>query len=303
MSNEVTRDSDERGRRWYKDSNTEVMSVTTVLQHLDEDKTGLRRWQRRNQGHGDDMHHQHIFWASGPRGTLCHWRCLEPLADRQLWGEEERDALQALRDGPDDGTFSDASHGMSDILYSTLKNRDDSLTREAFSDEQDFTSVMFEDIEWVADAFGELQRRLGIYEASVIAVERYLLDDTHGFGGQCDLLYDDPSGNTVLADLKTSSGLREKHVLQASAYAMAVEEDSDLPDTVDRLEVVRMDPDARDYTVHSNERPLHIADTAEWFRTDNWHEDPYGDYEYDNRADMTDTFQACIQQAYDETEH
>jgi len=278
------------------------MSVTTVLQHLDEDTTGLEYWKRNNQGHQDDFHWRHVFWLSGPRGTLCHWRCLEPLADRQLWGEEERDALQALRDGPEDGEFADASHGMSDLLYSTLKNRDDELTRDTFCDEQDFTSVMLEDIGWAGAEFDTLKRELGIYEGSVIAVEQYLLNHKQGFGGQCDLLYESPSGETVLADLKTSSGLRQKHVVQAYAYAEAVENDPDLPHTVDRCEVIRLSPDTREVRVHSSERPLHIADNADWFTTDNWFEDQYGDYSYDGRGDVVDEFQVCIDRAYEDTD-
>ena len=300
MTNEVTRDSDKRGRRWYKSGDTEVMSVTTILSYLDEDTTGLEMWKRRNQGNGDSKHHEHIFWLSGPRGTLCHWRCLEPLAERRLWGKEERDALQALRNGPADGTFSDASHGMSDILYSTLKNRDSSLRRDTFSDERDFTSVMLEDINWVADEFDELKRPLGIHENSAIAVERYLLDNKHGFGGQCDLLYESPSGETVLADVKTSSALRHKHVVQAYAYAEAVEQDPDLPHTVDRCEIIRLSPDTREVEVHSSERPLHISDTADWFTTDDWFEDQYGDYSYDGREDIVNEFMQCIERAYED---
>jgi len=300
MVNGVTRGSDERGRRWYHSNNKSVMSVTTVLDYLDEDKTGLQYWRRNNQGNGDDKHYEHVMWVAGIRGTLAHWRCLEPLAERQLWGEEEQASLEALNNGPQDGEFTDASHGMADIHYSAVKNKDDSLTRDTFNEGDGFSAVIHNDVEWVADEFADLKRELGIYGRSVIAVEQYLLDHKHGFGGQCDLLYESPSGETVLADLKTSSGLRQKHVAQVYAYAMAVEQDPDLPTTVDRCEVIRLSPDTQETQVHSSERPLHVSGNADWFTTDNWFEDQYGDYSYNGRGDIEDEFQACIDRAYED---
>jgi len=303
MSNEVTRDSDERGRRWYHSNNKSVMSVTTVLQYLDEDTTGLQWWRQNNQGGPDSFHYEHVWWYSGPRGTLTHWRCLDPLADRDLWGEEEKKSLKALTDGPQDGEFDDASYGMSDILFSALKNKDSDLGRDEVPNDESFTSVMMRDVEWADEKFTELCRPLGIHKGAVIAVEQYLLNHKQGFGGQCDLLYESPSGETVLADLKTSSGLRQKHVVQAYAYAMAVEQDPDLPSEVDRCEIIRLSADNKEVKVHSSERPLHVPDNADWFTTDNWFEDQYGDYSYDGREDIEDEFQACIQQAYGETEY
>jgi len=300
MANEVTRGSDERGRRWYVNEGSEVMSVTTILRHLDQDKTGLRYWRRNNQGAGDDKHHEHVMWVAGIRGTLAHWRCLEPLTDRQLWGEEEQAALEAVNNGPEDGEFTDASHGMADIHYSAIKNKDDSLTRDSFNGGDGFAAVIHKDVEWVADEFDRLKRPLGIHDNAIIAVEQYLFDHKHGFGGQCDLLYESPSGETVLADLKTSSGLRQKHIAQVYAYAIAVEQDADLPTTVDRCEVIRMSPDTQETKVHSSQRPLHVSDNADWFTTQNWFEDQYGDYSYDGRADVEDEFQACIDRAYED---
>jgi hypothetical protein len=316
----ITRDSDDSGLRWYEDdSGNRFMSVTTVLGFLETDDSGLQYWKARNQGDGDDKHWEHIYWYSAPRGTLAHYHCLNPLADREMWGEEETDALQQITNGPQkpepcddhdtvtddcddcvDGTFDDASHDTEDIVYSILHNQDVITSRDTYEEilsHCTLAGVALRDCSWVTDTFENVARELGIV-GNEVAVEQYLLDESGSFGGQCDLLYVDPGGNVVMSDLKTSSSLREKHILQSVAYGVAVERADGLPDTVDRHEIIRIDPDSKEYEVHSHERPRHM-NGVEWYDTDNWFADSYGDYEYDSIDGMYDEFVACVERAMD----
>lgn len=320
---DITRDSDDSGLRWYTDGEHTYMSVTTVLNNfLDTDDTGLQYWKARNQGEGDDKHWEHIYWYSGPRGTLAHYHCLNPLAEEELWGDEEREALQTVAEGPqqpnpchrhmsvhDDcsecqsGTFEHASHDTSDIVYSILNNQNIVSDRQTFEEllsHCTIANIALRDCTWVRETFEDVAASLGI-PGNQIAVEHYLLDNVDSFGGQCDLLYEDPGGNVVMADLKTSSSLREDNLLQAVAYGVAVERTDGLPDDVDRHEIIRVDPTDNEYTVYSHERPAHMED-VEWYDTELWYEDEYGDYSYESTAEMYDEFVDCVERAMDEIE-
>lgn len=342
-SQDITRREDDSGLRWYTDGNNRAMSVTTVLGFLDEDTTGLEYWKRNNQANGDDFHWSHIFWYSAPRGTLCHYHALNQFADEELWGKEERESLRQVTEGPQPSSASDcefhdtytdecyscmegaldegASYDESDVVYSILKNQEVVDTREQFADLLENTSlsdVALRDLSWFTDTFEDVRQDLGITsqetdqssnaktgkEDSVIAVENFLLDSPNNYAGQCDLLYEDPSGNVVMADLKTSSGLRQKHVLQAVAYGKAVERTDGLPDTVDRHEIIRLHPDTKTYQVHTDVEPSHYPDGDngqgdEQYTSDGWFTDDYGDYSYDSVDEMYAEFESCVEAALD----
>lgn len=75
-------------------------------------------------------------------------------------------------------------------------------------------------------------------------VETFVIEADIGYAGQFDLLYEDQQYNeTVLADLKTSKFTYEKHLIQLAAYQMA------LPMSVDRLEVLRVNPDKEEWHI------------------------------------------------------
>lgn len=303
---DISRDSDENGLRWYTNGDVSVLSVTTVLGFLDEDTTGLERWQDKNDGTDGRPHHEHIFWYSGPRGTLCHYQALKAFedayeADEDMWGGEEIDSMQQITDGPADGVFDDASHDLDDITYSILRYRNTVTSRDEydalFSDSTRLVDVLHDDIQFFTDTFHHICDELGVGDDSVIRVEKYLLNDDRNYGGQCDLLYEAPNGDVVLADLKTSSGLRQKHRLQAVAYMNAVEQSELDVDTVDRVEVWRIHPDSETWQVHSHSVPeyaTHLYDEnnrAEAHYTDAyWFDDKYGDFSYDSLDDMWRTF-------------
>lgn len=304
---EIEREQDAQGRRWYfTPDGTRFMSVTTVLGELDEDTTGLDRWKAKHDGTGDNAHHEHIFWFSQIRGTLCHYQALVAFEDHhdaaELWGDEESEAITLAVNGPDDGTFEDASHDSEDIVYSLLRYQDVVTGRDEFehlfAETTRIVDVLRDNVDYFVDAFETVCETLGITDDSVITVEKFMLNDEHGYGGQCDLVYEDPEGNTVVADLKTSSGLRQKHRLQSVAYAKAVEQADDIDvEEVDRVEVIRIHPGSESWQVHTNEVPAHVED-EESVTDDHWFTDKWGDFDYDSIEDMWETFKALTVEAH-----
>lgn len=313
MGSGIGRETGDDGIRWYHDDRRRALSVTTVLKALEEDTTGLDYWKRQNDGTGDAPYHQHLFWVSGPRGTLAHYATLNPLADREMWGDEEQHSLTQLVEGVQDDELRAEwrSKGVptdtTAIAYSVLRNNDTVESREQyelFFGDVALSDVVLRDVEWVRETFQtEVQPALGIDDDSVIGVEQYLLHDDggcHPYGGQCDLLYENPDGETVLVDLKTSSSLRQKHVLQSVAYATAVEgADHIAIESVDRLAVVRCHPDSKTWQVHSHDVPTH-ASGVDNYTTDGWFEDEYGNWSYESRDDMWDTFARLTGRAYEQ---
>lgn len=312
---DISRRQDDGGLRWYTDGEVEVLSVTTVLGFLEEDTDGLDYWKSQHQGEGDEFHHEHIYWYSAPRGTLCHYQALCKFEDAfdgddEMWGDEEADSMAQVMEGPHPSEFDDASHHLEDITYSILKNQGVVSTREEyetlFAGSTRLVDVLHEDIEYFVEAFERICEELGVNDDSVLRVEKYLVNGDDGYGGQCDLCYEDPHGNVVVADLKTSSGLRQKHRLQSVAYMKAVEKAEWGPEEVDRVEVWRIDPDAEEWQVHSHEVPPHADHLHDEERSESssytdayWFEDKWGDFEYESIEEMWETFKELTDVAHE----
>jgi hypothetical protein len=81
--------------RLYTLDGLDLPSVTTILKTHDQDKSGLHAWQDRNDGEGDNAFHEHLFWNSRHRGTLCHWNALSRLGEVP-WSEDEASSRWAL---------------------------------------------------------------------------------------------------------------------------------------------------------------------------------------------------------------
>lgn len=322
------------GLRYYAvTGHKPVLSVTTVIgEFLDEDDTGLTIWKARNTGKHDQADHEHLLWYKTYRGTLCHYQALSIFEDKHdgdIWGDGEREALNAMLHGPDSGKFDDASHDTDDILYSILKDHEWVHSRQEFSHRfhiryctvcneahntaaancpncgsfmrketsNSIIDVHDADADWFVNEFERMCNDLGVDDDSVIAVEHFLLNTTHGYGGQCDMIYEDENGDTVVVDLKTSSGLRLKHRLQAVAYMKAVEEADDLSvDSVDRMEVWRLHPDSQTAEVHANEVPSHAED-YDWYTDEGWLVDPWGDFEYESVEAQWEHFKSLVEMA------
>ncbi|WP_226041156.1 hypothetical protein [Natrinema sp. DC36] len=278
------------------DNGVKLPSVTTVLKTRDDDKSNLYAWQDRNDGEGDNAHHEHLFWYKRNRGTLCHWYALKKLDVNLEWSEDEADSfwvlnnIDKINDDSDifvedsqlgefviDGSDHEEIHDSSprDVLYSVLKSQHAVETWGEFYDEYGaygthdhysdaLTAQCKRDREHFEDVFDEIVTKLGIEDEHVLAVEEFLFNIEDGYAGQVDLVYECPeTGDVVVADLKTSSGCYAKHKIQGSAYGNSVEKLLGLD--VDRLEVWRIHPDSGQWAVHCHDEPTEIH-TSNWWR-------------------------------------
>ena len=234
---EITRDSvkvDGEEMRFYSDGSTQWPSVSTVLDarptpDKDDALTSWREWQlsRADAPNPDD-----IMRFKGWRGTLVHYKALNPLAQYDLLGDEEITAYNGLKGWEYD-------HG-------------DALTQAR------------RDVEWCVEQFQDLAETWGIArydgrgtDAPVIAnharrVEQYVVERDVEYAGQYDLLYQQSDGSHVLADVKavkadSVSDLFDKkfprYGLQLAAYARAARHD------VDELQIIWISPDTRERAV------------------------------------------------------
>lgn len=273
--------------RVYWDTDTggpKLPSVTTILKTRDDDKSNLYDWQDRNDGVGDNAHHEHLYWYKRHRGTLCHWYALKTLDPDLGWSPDEAESMykvanvSSLSDADKHPEVHDATPR--EVLYSVLKAQHAVESWGEFYDRHppDRSAGYFEtelkkqyerDRDFFVTAFGHICDTLGITSENVIAVEQFLFRETDGYAGQVDLAYEDPSGDVVVADLKTSSGCYEKHKLQGAAYGTAIERDDSIDvDTVDRLEVIRIHPDSGQYAVHTHDPQHDIHVDTYWRQSD-----------------------------------
>lgn len=294
MPKNIDREQDEHNRRWYMLPDGErYMSVTTILKYLDEDMTGLMYWQKKHNGRGDAADHRHLLWYMQRRGTMCHYHALKRFenvftSDDGMYGSGEAEAMSDIT----------AENKNAYIIYSLLKYKGVVDTWHEFLDEHlgetTLLEILQDDVDYFVSAFDDVCDELDITSDSVIGVEHYLFESDVGYGGQCDLLYEDSEGNVVLADLKTSGGIRQKHIIQSAAYSKAVEKADDVDvDTVDRQEVIRIHPDSEVWQVHAPEEVTENHTSQYWFK------DKYGNWEYESQEEQWEMFKETVDRAYE----
>jgi len=224
---------------------------------------------------------------------------------RDKWEEDVPESSDDSVRRSDSQENNEVNTCMKDIVYSIGANHyyDYPSVRTQYDGSRTLVDILDDDINYFLDEFETLKERLGINNSSVIAVEGYVINQQHGYGGQADLLYEDPDGNVVLADLKTSSGLYHKHRLQSVAYSKAIE-DTPLYDieNVHRREIIRINPDKHDVCVHSDTYPEHLNDeygsvpNVDWYDTQQFLVDDYGNFEYESVEEMWSHFEVLTQQ-------
>lgn len=306
---EITRDE---SHSYYQKGQDKYPPVTSIINLMEQDTTGLEIWRGRNDGEGDNADWEHLFWYARQRGTLSHYEALNPLADRELWGHEESQSMKNVIAGPEEDTFDDASHCLKDITYSVMANHyyDYPSVRTQYEEHKDLFDVYEDDVEYFTDNFEWVKDELGITEDSVIAVEQYVIHEEYGYGGQADLVYEDPDGKVVLADLKTSSGLRQGNLLQGAAYKRALEDTEILPEVeeVHREEVIRINADKHDVEVHSGHYPEHLRKeygpvvNVDWYDTTEFYDDEYNNYSYESMDEIWAHFYSLVEQYHDKNE-
>jgi len=255
-THEIERYLDGEDRRHYQQNQHDVYSVTTILDELDTGGgEGLKWWKRHNNGEGDNPDWQHILSYKQDRGTLAHHAAMadhyEALNDgEQLWSDDETRSLYRVMDNAKD----------QDFLYSIMADRAWVNSRESFEntlqerENIELDEILGNDLEYFTNEYDRIAEERGINPDTLEAVEEMFVvppnGEHDGYGGQADLVYRDPTtGGVVVADLKTSSAVRDKHKYQAAAYAKAVEKNNDLD--VERAEIIRIYPDEEESEVYS----------------------------------------------------
>jgi len=246
---------DNDDRVYQREPDTEVYSVTTILSKGTEEPDAIDYWRENNDGRHDNADWRDIIEYKQNRGTFAHYAALSNLEEvyphgEKLWSEDEASSLNAVMERT--GNYS--------FVYSIFKDRGEVETMDEFADgwvgeDYDLESLFYDDIDFFEDGFKEIMFDKGVERGDVESVEHmFALPETgehKGFGGQADLLYTDPcTGDHVVADLKTSSGIYDEHRHQVAAYAQAALESPDMNgDYVDRAEIWRIDPDSRETEV------------------------------------------------------
>lgn len=168
---------------------------------------------------------QKTFYTQN-RGTLIHYELLSQLVEEEFWSDDEESSELCLK-----GRKEHSETGLTG----------DYETWQRYKDDRD----------WAFEAWDMIQSVYGITPEHTLDVELFVVNTDVGYAGQFDLLYED-DGDVVLADIKTSKRVYDKHLIQLSAYAEAVDI------VVDRMEVIRINPD---------------GETWEVSRSDEWIED------------------------------
>jgi hypothetical protein len=193
------------GRVYTDHNDVWLPSVSTVI-NVRETPEQLKQWKERTDNYEEIMHYKRN------RGTIVHAKILQELVPndpisqkpiKELWGKDEDASHSSLQDA---GEWERMQNDMDKIA-----DMWDIITEYA-------------NIDYVHD------------------VETLVCNPGIGYAGQFDLCYEDQVNNeTVLADLKTSKGVYDKHMLQLTAYKNA------LPMSIDRMEVLRINPDYNDW--------------------------------------------------------
>lgn len=279
-ADKIKRWLDEDDRRIYENTSTgdQAYSVTTILDGPDPEpgdepvKDGIYYWKKNNDGQGDNADWEDILHYKTNRGTLAHYRAFNRFdhafeeAD-SMWTEDEQSSLEEIN--------SKENH--SSYLYSIVKDKGFVEDLEGYNilknnEDIDIHKLMQKDLEYVEREFDKICRDKHIKASNVEQVEAMFVmpenEEHAGFGGQADLLYTDPNtGEHVVADLKTSKQVYDKHKLQIAAYSYAAEHHPELNGhTVDRGEIIRINPDTEEvevYTVEQDELEEYWGEFAE----------------------------------------
>jgi len=220
---------DDDGRVYTDHGELWLPSVSTVLEVRDKPPALRNYLKRTSQSEQDEK----TFYTQN-RGTLIHYDLLSQLVEEEFWSDDEQNSEDCLK-------------GLKDHEGTGLTGGQETWERYK------------EDREWAREAWDLIRDVYGINPESTLNVVLLVKNTEVGYAGQFDLLYED-DGDVVLADIKTSKRVYDKHLIQLTAYAYAVNI------TVDRMEVIRINPD---------------SETWEISRSDEWIED---------REDLYETF-------------
>lgn len=199
------------GRVYTDNSELYLPSVSTVLDEMPT-PDGIKYWKKKNDGTGGTTHWRDILQYKGNRGTLIHYNLLNEFEEGDMFSVDEEQSTEELKVEGDWSRYR-------------------------------------EDLTYAQEAWEQIKRVRGISAENVLNVECFVTNTGVGYAGQFDLLYVDDDSNVVLSDIKTSNAEYapyDKHKLQLTAYAHALELD------VDILEVLIIHPDSQTWKISHN---------------------------------------------------
>jgi hypothetical protein len=207
----LERRTTEEGRVYTDFEDLYLPSVSHVLDEMPEPE-GIKYWKKKYDGTDGKKHWRTILQYKGNRGTLVHYNLLNEFAEDDMFSVDEENSTEELKLEGDWSRYKD-------------------------------------DLAYAEEAWEQVKRVRGIEEENVLNVECFVTNTGVGYAGQFDLLYVDDDSNVVLSDIKTSNAdyaPYEKHKLQLTAYAKALELD------VDILEVLIIHPDSETWKISHN---------------------------------------------------
>ena len=218
-SDKLERRTTESGRVYMsEESSLYLPSVSTVLDEMPT-PDGIKYWKKKYDGTNGKKHWRTILTYKGNRGTLIHYNLLSDFTDEDMYSVDEEESTEELKLNGDWSRYRD-------------------------------------DLTYAEEAWEQIKRVRGISKEDVLNVECFVTNSGVGYAGQFDLLYVDEDSNVVLSDIKTSNAEYapyEKHKLQLTAYANALELD------VDILEVLIIHPDSETWKIsHHTDWPEEV---------------------------------------------
>lgn len=248
--------------RMYGFGRPQYPSVSTVLdaRPTPDKDSSLESWRQWQRSQPDKPDPKDILRFKSDRGTLAHYKCLDPLQSDDLAGDEE---ISAYKDLKDMGEY----------------NHDSAMAQAE------------QDTEWVVSEFEKIRDKWLITPDSVRAVERYVYHHDHGYAGQFDLAYDQPDGTTTIADIKTSKAYDiadlfdkkfPRYGMQLAAYANAATFD------VDAYQIIWIAPDTKQSSVITHrDFPQSMREYRESFLDicDEVHQSTFNDFDPDADAE------------------
>lgn len=207
----LERRTTEEGRVYTDFEELYLPSVSHVLDEMPEPE-GIKYWKKKYDGTDGKKHWRTILQYKGNRGTLVHYNLLNEFAEEDMFSVDEENSTEELKLDGDWSRYKD-------------------------------------DLAYAEEAWEQVKRIRGIGDDAVLNVECFVTNTGVGYAGQFDLLYVDDDSNVVLSDIKTSNAdyaPYEKHKLQLTAYAKALELD------VDILEVLIIHPDSETWKISHN---------------------------------------------------
>lgn len=234
--------------RLYKYNGNYYPSVTSILNHREnpEKKMMIKEWKDKQ----DDADKSLRFYQA--RGTYFHYLAQDKYAERDMWGEEE---TQAVID---------------------LWQMDGEWFQTFLTDQQGYSKNSYENALYLAESQAETWVK-AIHEAldndieKIHHVEKYVFSDFPRYAGQADLIYETKNGETVITDLKTSKYISYEYYLQAEAYASAITRAENTELQIDAIQIARAKPsqetEATLFKINSGQPAIYPADITkdkEW---------------------------------------